>query len=110
MKKYYGHPKFYELLEEIKEIHSSKNHDYAKTTDPFSNLKMCEEIYVKCPHCKKSHPIPAHIGTLIRMSDKWSRLIQLTKKEGKNESVRDSLMDLAVYSLLRIILLEEEKK
>ena len=104
-----GHPKFYELLKEIEQIHDSKNHDYAKDKDPLSNLRMCEDIFMKCPYCGKSHNIPAHIGAMIRMTDKWSRLVQLTKKKGMNESVRDNLLDMAVYSLLRIILLEENE-
>ena len=100
MKKYYGHPKFYKLIEELKEIHSSKNHDYAGQ-DPLSNLKMSEAF-----------GIPAWKGTLIRMSDKFARIVQLANKEEnlvKDESIIDTLKDLAVYSLLCIILYEENK-
>jgi len=51
--------------------------------------------------------IPAWKGTLVRMSDKWSRIVQLSQKAALNESLRDSLIDLSVYSLLCILLLEE---
>jgi hypothetical protein len=43
------------------------------------------------------------------MGDKWSRICELAKgKTPQNESLRDSLIDLAVYSLIDIVLLEEE--
>ena len=96
-----GHPRFYELLEEIKETHNRKNHDYAQDKDPLSNLKMCESLGV-----------PAWKGTLVRMSDKWSRITQLANgKEAlvKDEAITDTLKDMAVYSLLCIILIEENK-
>ncbi len=97
-----GHPRFYELIERMKEIHSSKNQDYAKEEDPLQNLCQCEKI-----------GIPAHIGCFIRMQDKWSRITNLIKgqePEVKDETVKDTLMDLAVYSLLCIILIEEDKE
>ena len=93
----HGSPRFYALLEELAELHSRKNHDYAATADPLSNLRMAETFGV-----------PAWKGVLVRMSDKWSRITQLVSgKQPKNESLKDSLLDLAVYSLLTIVLLEE---
>jgi len=97
MKKFFGHPKFYKILEELRELHSRKNHDYATSDDPLSNFKEAERL-----------GIPAWKGCLIRMSDKWCRLIELSKKEGMNESIEDTLRDLAVYSIIAIILYEEK--
>jgi hypothetical protein len=99
MKKYYGHPDFYKLIEELKEIHSSKNHDYAGEGDPFRNFKLSENL-----------GIPAWKGCLIRISDKFSRLCSFANKEEfkvKDESVEDTLKDLAVYSLICLILYKE---
>lgn len=95
-----GHPRFYELLLQIAELHARKNHDYAKDKDPLSNLKMCE-----------SFGITPFQGILVRLSDKWSRITQLSKKQAmvKDESILDTLMDMAVYSLLAIIVKEEEQ-
>jgi hypothetical protein len=98
--KFYGHPDFYKLIDELKEIHSRKNHDYAGK-DPLSNLKVSE-----------SFGIPAWKGCLIRMSDKWSRITQLANKGEslvKDESIIDTLKDLSIYSLLCIILFKEKK-
>ena len=96
-----GHPRFYELLLQIAELHANKNHDYAVDNDPLSNLRQAE-----------SFGIPAYKGVLVRLSDKWSRIQELSKKPGlvKTESVEDTLMDMAVYSLLAIILFGEQNK
>ena len=97
--KYYGHPDFYKLLEEIKQIHSNKNHDYSGEGDPFKNFKLCENMN-----------IPAWKGCLIRISDKFSRLCSFATKEKlevKDESMEDTLKDLAVYALICIILYRE---
>jgi len=36
------HPRFFKLVEEIKEIHSRKNADYADKEDSLSNLRIRE--------------------------------------------------------------------
>ena len=93
----HGDPRFYKLLDEIGQIHSDKNHDYAISGDPFSNFRKCEAF-----------GIAAWKGVLTRMSDKWSRLEQLASgKSPKNESIRDTLIDLSVYSLVCLLLLED---
>lgn len=94
-----GHPRFYELLISMAETHSKKNHDYAKDTDPLSNLKLCE-----------SFGITAFKGILVRLGDKWSRITELSKKvnQVKDESIMDTLIDNANYSLLAIVVFEEQ--
>lgn len=94
-----GHPRFYQLLEEIADLHARKNANYSKDNDPLSNLRMCE-----------SFGVPAWIGVLIRMGDKWSRIQELAKGKPDlvGENIQDTLQDLAVYSLLAIVLLEEK--
>lgn len=92
-------PAFTKLLEEIAALHDSKNNDYANDADPLSNLRKCEAMGV-----------PAFKGVLVRLTDKWSRIEQLAAgKTPKHESLRDSLIDNAVYSLLAIVLLDETK-
>lgn len=97
--KFHGHPRFYKLLQEMADLHSRKNHDYSGD-DPLSNLKSTEEI-----------GIPAWKGVLVRLMDKWGRLKTFAREEHfevKDESVIDTLMDNAVYSLLCIILFESK--
>ncbi len=101
-KKQYGHPDFYRLLEQMAELHSRKNHDYAGTKDPLKNLRACERI-----------GLDPFTGVIVRLQDKWSRLEEFVNSGNlmvKNESVLDTLMDNAVYSLLAIILYDEQRK
>jgi len=101
-KRYYGDPRFYKLLERIAEIHSSKNHDYAGKKNPLQNFRMCESM-----------GIPAWKGVLIRISDKFSRACNFAKQNSlkvKDENVVDTLLDMAIYSLLCAILYEEREK
>jgi len=90
-------PKFDALLREIERLHESKNHDYAQNADPLSNLRRASAFGID--------PV---LGVLVRLSDKWSRIEQLASgKTPKHESLRDSLIDNAVYSLLAVVLLDE---
>jgi hypothetical protein len=95
----HGDPRFYSLLTEIAQLHSDKNHDYASRENPLANFEEC-----------RGFGVSPSLGVFVRMSDKWSRLKQLVGgKSPKNESVRDSLIDLAVYALINVILLETEQ-
>lgn len=93
-----GHPQFYELLDQIADLHSRKNQNYSPGKDPFSNFRESEKFGV-----------PDWLGCLVRMGDKWNRATNLAKghKDLVGESIKDTLMDLAVYSLICIILYDE---
>lgn len=98
----FGHPDFYKLLEQIAGLHSRKSHDYSGTKDPLKNLRACERLNLE-----------PFLGVLVRLQDKWSRLEEFVSSGQlmvKNESVIDTLMDNAVYSLLAIILYQEQLK
>jgi len=98
---FHGHPGFYELLAEMAELHSRKNHDYAGSGTPLCNFYKSNEMGVT-----------PFTGVMVRLSDKWSRIESFMKQgilEVKGESVEDTLLDNAVYSLLAILLLREEK-
>lgn len=94
-----GHPRFYALLSEIAELHAAKNHDYAGEADPLRNLRMCEAAGIE-----------AWKGVVVRLTDKLARL-QGFAKTGElkvaDESIIDTFKDMAVYSLLGLILYEE---
>jgi len=90
---------FNAILQKIKNIHDSKNADYSTTQNSLSNFYLCEEM-----------GIPAWKGCLVRMTDKISRLMtfaQTEKYEVRDEKFEDTAMDLAVYSILLIILYRE---
>jgi hypothetical protein len=98
-----GHPRFYALLEELADLHSRKNQDYSEPNQALGNLLASERI-----------GLPPFTGVMIRMQDKFCRLENLTKKKGEaaviDEKITDTLRDLAVYSLLAIVLWEEGRR
>jgi len=97
-----GHPGFYQLLGDMADLHSRKNHDYAGESNPLRNFYKSRE-----------QGIEPWRGVMIRLSDKWSRLESFCKQKKlavKDESFEDTLIDNAVYSLIAILLKREEEK
>ena len=92
--------RFYEIIDVIKELHDKKQHDYADTDDIFANFRLSELAGT-----------PAWQGSVIRMGDKYARICNFIKKgefKFKEENIKDTLMDMAIYSLITMILYEEE--
>ncbi len=100
-----GHPRYYALLEKAAEIHAAKNSDYADSqSDPLKNFRECERFGV-----------PAFEGTLVRLTDKFMRICNLHAKAKRGESpavadeaITDTLLDLANYALIALVLYEEQ--
>jgi hypothetical protein len=90
--------RFLELLDEMAELHRSKSRDYGSEEDPLANIRHGAD-YVS---------IEAWRGCMVRIADKVQRL-RTYCKTGRlvHEGVRDTLLDLAAYSLLAIVLFEE---
>lgn len=92
-----GDPRFHAILAEIGRMHDRKQMDYGKTDDPFSNVKASEDF-----------GIDGWIGAMVRANDKMRRIQKFAQSDTLvNESVEDSLLDLAVYSLIALILYRE---
>ncbi len=95
---------FLRLLDNIRDLHKRKNDGYAgkDAMDPWANFRMAERMGVS-----------AFKGCLIRMSDKFVRIMNLTRdaeNDQVGESVVDTLMDLSVYSLIAICLYNEQSQ
>lgn len=81
------------LCEELNELYEKKNHDYG---DSF-HLSYMEE----------GMAMPR-----IRMSDKLNRFKTLSRAENqevKDESIRDTLIDLANYAIMTVMEIEVKK-
>lgn len=92
-----GDPRYLRLLDELRELHLSKSHDYG-FKDPLANLRAAEEF-----------GIPPWVGCLLRANDKVTRIKSFIQSGTlKHESVEDSLMDIAAYALLALVLVREE--
>ncbi len=98
---FHGHPGFYMLLDQMANLHSRKNHDYAGSDDPLKNFYECVDM-----------DVTPFQGVMVRMSDKWSRIKSFMRQgilEVKDESIEDTLIDMAVYSLLAILIRRAEQ-
>ena len=94
---------FGEITSKMKEILFKKGNDYANT-DRLSNFKLAGSI------CGMT----AELNALNMIATKVARLgvlLQNTDKAPNNESIRDSILDLANYAvLLDMIVSEKEVK
>ncbi len=90
--------KFRDCLKEVADLHAKKGADYGTNTDPFANVRASEEFN-----------IPAWQGAVLRANDKMSRLkTYCVKGTLANEGVEDSLLDLATYALIGLVLFREK--
>lgn len=89
--------KFDLVLEELRELHNRKQADYGKATDPFANVRASEDFGIE-----------GWVGSIVRANDKMRRLQAAARGQNlKNESVEDSLVDLAVYAIIALLLYRE---
>lgn len=78
----------------------AKNGDYADKEDAFSNFKMIEQM--------SAGRISVADGIIVRLTDKLKRILSLLGREGqvKTESIQDTALDMAVYSVILYIWLD----
>ena len=88
---------FEQVVDEIMALHSKKQADYGRTGDPFANVRASDDFGVA-----------GWIGAVIRGNDKMRRLQAAARGQNlKNESIEDSLLDLAVYAIIALVLYRE---
>ena len=87
-----SHPMFNTLIDQIKDTHERKNHDYGN-----SFAKSMDEFGMS--------------AAAIRLTDKLSRFKSLIKSEAqvKDESIEDTLLDMATYAIMTVEYLKERK-
>jgi len=105
-KKQFGHPDFYKILEELADLHSEKNYQYATDKDPLSNFKSAGKMTEKLFKSNINIPLAT---ALVYMSKQYDGILNIVGEGKKNtiESLEDKLRDIAVYSILCIILNKE---
>ena len=82
---------FLRITNQMHDIYIKKNHDYGNSFD-----KSMDEFGIA--------------SAIIRMNDKLERLKTLSKKESmvKDESVQDTLLDLANYAIMTVMYLKKQ--
>lgn len=92
---------FKKITDQMYAITERKNHDYSPGEDPFKNFTMVETMGVAT----------TEQGFFTRMNDKMMRLsgfISSGVLKVRDEKIEDTLMDLAVYSILLICYLRSK--
>ena len=79
------------LCEQLNKTYEQKNHDYGNSFG---------ETYKKL----------GVISAITRISDKYNRICSLANKQAlvKDESIKDTLLDLANYCIMTVIEMEQE--
>lgn len=92
--------RFKELTAQMVDICEKKNRDYAKQTDALANFRKCETIGVSLLK-----------GMLVRLGDKYERAGNLLDRPPavQDESLEDTALDSAIYWVLFLIALEDQK-
>lgn len=96
---------FHAILKEMAEMHDRKQADYGRPADerdagdPFANIRTATFFGLK-----------PWVGASIRMNDKMGRIQAAARGQHlENESVEDSFLDMAVYSIIALVLYREEQ-
>jgi len=89
------------FMADMLELSRKKNSDYTQGDDPFGNFIAVEILGIKTEH-----------GFLTRMMDKMKRIstfVNAGELQVKEESVTDTLQDLANYAILFAGYLQSKK-
>lgn len=106
----HGHRKFYEIMFDLMDLHNKKNHDFASDEDPLSNFDRVGHLtdMYDVWGWDVSSSVKVAVIYKLKQFDAFMNLLQQNKK-ALVEGVPERLKDVAVYSVLEMILYEESK-
>jgi hypothetical protein len=84
---------FHKITEGMTETFTAKNHDYG---DSFG--QSLDEFGL--------------VASVVKLGDKMNRIKSLTRQEGqvKDESVKDTLLDMANYAIMTVMWMENQER
>lgn len=92
-------PTFQEIMQELNAMQDRKGKDYGSEDDPLANI--CDSA---------TFGIAPWVSAMIRANDKMARIKTFIKKGSlENEKVKDSLVDLAVYTIHALRLYRQQR-
>jgi hypothetical protein len=105
-----GHPRVYEILDELAELHEKKNRDYASANDPLGNFRRVS--ITTCGLLNQNIPSWYHpaVVAMMYMSKQYDAMVEMVannKVQGQAEGLIDKMKDIAVYAVITMVLLEE---
>jgi hypothetical protein len=95
--------RFNEICQGMMDLTQKKGSDYAGADNVFRNFEFVEKL--------TEGRVSAIDGLLVRMSDKFMRASNLLTRSAQvaDEKVTDTLLDLACYSIILKIMLENRE-
>lgn len=95
-----GDARYLKVLRQMTWLHQRKGADYRKTGDAFANVKA-----------SRQWGVDPWVGAMIRANDKVVRLqAAACGSKLQNEGVEDSLIDLACYAIIALVLFREQQE
>lgn len=84
---------FVDITTDMAKTYAAKNHDYGNSFE-----QSCDKFGI--------------IASVVRLGDKMNRIESLTTKEAevKDESIKDTLLDLANYAIMTVMWLNQQPK
>lgn len=84
---------FIDITTNMAKTYAAKNHDYGNSFE-----QSCDKFGI--------------IASVVRLGDKMNRIESLTTKEAevKEESIKDTLLDLASYAIMTVMWLNQQPK
>ena len=84
---------FMDITTNMAKTYAAKNHDYGNSFE-----QSCDKFGI--------------IASVVRLGDKMNRIESLTTKEAevKEESIKDTLLDLANYAIMTVMWLNQQSR
>ena len=104
---YQGHPEFYKIVEELKDLHSKKTIQYGNESNPLGNFERASKICEKLLNPNIKNKKLAYLLVLVAKQLDCIYDIIGERKTDTVEEVEDKFKDIAIYSIIGMILERE---
>lgn len=106
-----GHPRFYQILNELAELHSKKNTDYAAggkqgALGNFHRVAQFKQMY---PNFDWTTSFGTAIDFMLKQLDAMMILVATSRKSITGEPIEARLNDIIVYCTIARIIWEEHE-
>lgn len=105
-----GHPRFHQIIAKMQELHNAKNTDYAAgmKEGPLGNFHRTAAIQSLYPNMNWATPFGVCISYMLKQLDAALVLKSTQRQSMTGEPVTSRMNDVAVYSVLAMIIDEED--
>ena len=100
---------FFQIVEELKALHSEKNRQYATKDNPLANFKRTGNLIKKFLKPEINPTLASCLSLMSKQIDGVYEIVGENKK-GTYDSLEDKLKDISTYCILAIIINRENGK